>query len=97
MYTESRVGPRKADRVAQPNPRSFAILAVAQAQGLELEIVDASRENAENHARLLKVNPLGQVPVLVTVDGYVLTECIPIALYSEPSPLSTPKPDRKGL
>ncbi|RAK79025.1 glutathione S-transferase family protein [Aspergillus fijiensis CBS 313.89] len=65
-----------------PNPRSTAILAVARAQGIELDIVYADKtENPENYARLLQVNPLGQVPTLVGNDGHVLTECIAIALY----------------
>ena len=66
----------------QPNPRSFAILAIAKGQGLKLDIIYADKlDNAKNYAKLLAVNPLGQVPVFVGADGYVLTECIPIALY----------------
>ena len=66
----------------QPNPRSFAILAIAKAHNLDLDIVYADKGNKENHEKLLELNPLGQVPVFVGADGYVLTECIPIALYS---------------
>ena len=39
-------------------------------------------KNPEGYEQLLKVNPLGQVPTFVGADGYVLTECIPITLYS---------------
>ncbi|KAL8792410.1 MAG: hypothetical protein Q9195_005024 [Heterodermia aff. obscurata] len=65
----------------QPNPRSFAILAIAKGQGLKLDVVYADKGNAKNYEKLLTYNPLGQVPVFVGADGYVLTECIPIALY----------------
>ncbi|MCJ1400482.1 hypothetical protein MMC11_003688 [Xylographa trunciseda] len=65
----------------QPNPRSTAILAIAKAQGLQFDIVYADTDDKENHAKLLQLNPLGQVPVFVGADGHVLTECIPIALY----------------
>lgn len=66
----------------KPNPRSTAIIAIAKAQGLELDIVYADKDSKDNYEKLLAINPLGQVPVFVDVDGYVLTECIPIALYS---------------
>ncbi|KAL9038602.1 MAG: hypothetical protein Q9214_005212, partial [Letrouitia sp. 1 TL-2023] len=64
-----------------PNPRTTAILAVAKAQGVKLDIVIHDRNDKESHSQLLQVNSLGQVPVFVGADGYVLTECIPIALY----------------
>ncbi|RYP10919.1 hypothetical protein DL764_000355 [Monosporascus ibericus] len=64
-----------------PTPRGFAILAVAKANGLELDLVYAEKENKGNFAKLLELNPLGQVPVFVGADGLVLTECIAIALY----------------
>jgi hypothetical protein len=59
----------------------FAILAVAKAHGLELDVVQADKHDGENYEKLLRVNPLGQVPTFVGADGFVLTECIPIALY----------------
>lgn len=46
-----------------------------------MDIVYADPANAENYAKLLEINPLGQVPVFVGKDGYELTECVPIALY----------------
>lgn len=67
----------------QPTPRAFAILAIARANNLELDIIYAEKEHKENYAKLLEYNPLGQVPVFVGADGMVLTECIPIAMYSE--------------
>ncbi|ERF68105.1 hypothetical protein EPUS_06916 [Endocarpon pusillum Z07020] len=65
----------------KPNPRTTAILAIAKAHGLKLDIVYAERENKENYEKLLQINPLGQVPVFVGADGHVMTECIAIALY----------------
>ncbi|KAL8752224.1 MAG: hypothetical protein Q9184_005799 [Pyrenodesmia sp. 2 TL-2023] len=65
----------------EPNPRSTAILAVAKAQGAEFDVIIHDKKNKESHEQLLRVNPLGQVPVFVAANGYVLTECIPIALY----------------
>ncbi|KAI1504048.1 glutathione S-transferase [Biscogniauxia marginata] len=65
----------------KPNPRSTAILAIAKAHGLKLDIIYADRDDKENHEKLLQINPMGRVPVFVGQDGYVLTECIPIALY----------------
>ncbi|KAF2133658.1 glutathione S-transferase, partial [Dothidotthia symphoricarpi CBS 119687] len=65
----------------KPNPRSFAILAVAKSQALDLNVVYLDKENKEDQEKLLLLNPLGQVPVFVAADGFVLTECIAIALY----------------
>jgi GST-like protein len=47
---------------------------------LETEEVDYS-EGSPTRARLLKVNPLGQVPALVLPDGTVLTESLAILHY----------------
>ncbi|OTA56058.1 glutathione S-transferase [Hypoxylon sp. EC38] len=64
------------------NPRTVAILAIAKEQGLKLEVIYADKEkNEENYEKLLHINPLGQVPTFVGSDGYVLTECMAIALY----------------
>ncbi|KAI1839531.1 hypothetical protein JX265_013619 [Neoarthrinium moseri] len=63
----------------QRNPRTTAILAVAKANGLDLEtvVVDTTKPTPE----FLKYNPLSKVPVFVGTDGYVLTESIAIAIY----------------
>lgn len=72
------------------NPRSLAILAVAKANGLPLEVkpITSSKEAPEEY---LKLNPLGKIPTFVGADGYVLTESIAIAIYGEaiPSQLRT--------
>ncbi|KAI1318234.1 glutathione S-transferase [Xylariaceae sp. FL0255] len=64
-----------------PNPRTTAILVLAKAQGLDLNVVYADRADGEGYDELLKINPLGQVPIFVAPDGWVLSECIPITLY----------------
>jgi hypothetical protein len=70
----------------KPSPRSTAILIVAKAHGLHLDVVYADKDDKENYEELLKFNPLGRVPTFVGSDGYVLTECIPITLYSTRTP-----------
>ncbi|KFA71133.1 hypothetical protein S40288_04507 [Stachybotrys chartarum IBT 40288] len=62
-------------------PRAWAILAVAKASGLDLDLVYAETENKDNYAKLLELNPLGQVPVFVGADGLIMKECIPITYH----------------
>jgi hypothetical protein len=64
----------------QLNPRSTAIRAVAKANNLDLEVEEVDTANAS--AEYLKLNPLSKVPTFVGADGYVLFECIAIAIYS---------------
>ncbi|KAH6655058.1 hypothetical protein BKA67DRAFT_224544 [Truncatella angustata] len=61
------------------NPRTTAILAVAKANGLDIETVTVDTTKPE--ADFLKYNPLSKVPVFVGQDGYVLTESIAVAIY----------------
>ncbi|KAI1201022.1 hypothetical protein F5X97DRAFT_291081 [Nemania serpens] len=61
------------------NPRTTAILAVAKANGLELETVEVDAKNPG--PELLKHNKLGKVPTFVGSDGYALTETIAISIY----------------
>jgi len=61
------------------NPRSTAILAVAKANGLDVEFVETDTANPS--AEYLKYNKLSKVPTFVGADGYVLSECIAIAIY----------------
>ncbi|KAK6437831.1 elongation factor EF-1 gamma subunit [Oleoguttula sp. CCFEE 5521] len=62
------------------NPRTTAIAAVAKANGLELE--DVHTEPAKGVSEeYKKLNKLGKVPTFEGSDGYVLTECIAIAIY----------------
>jgi elongation factor 1-gamma len=65
----------------QFNPRSPAILAVAKANNLNIETVTIpSAQEAPDYYR--KLNPLAKVPTFVGSDGFVLSECIAIALHS---------------
>lgn len=64
-----------------PNPRSFAIIAVAKFLSIDLDIVYIERKNKKDQETLHKLNPLGQVPVFVGSDGFLLTECMAILLY----------------
>jgi len=61
------------------NPRSTALKAVAKANSLELELVDTAPPNVD--ANYLLLNHLGKVPTFQGADGYVLSECIAIAIY----------------
>jgi len=57
------------------------IRAVAKANNLDLEFVETTPANGVP-PEYLKINPLGKVPSFVGADGYTLTECIAIAIYS---------------
>lgn len=57
-------------------------MAVAKARGVDLDLVQVDYIG-ETRKKLLNINPLGQIPVFVAPDGFLLTECIPITLYSE--------------
>jgi elongation factor 1-gamma len=62
------------------NPRTTALLAVAKENGLEIEIVHEEPDKGVS-AEYLKLNPLGKVPTFQGDDGFVLSECIAIAVY----------------
>ena len=62
------------------NTRSIPILAVAKANKIDLEIVKVELRNTTPEH--LAINPLGKVPTFEGADGYTLTECIAIAIYS---------------
>jgi elongation factor 1-gamma len=72
---------RKLTSVLQGNPRSPAILAVAKANNVELEVVETQPAKGLS-AEYLKLNKLGKVPTFVGADGYTLHEAIAIAIYS---------------
>jgi elongation factor 1-gamma len=54
---------------------------VAKANKLNLEIVE-TQTGAQAPADYLKYNKLGKIPTFVDSNGYVLSECIAIAIYS---------------
>ncbi|KAK5128791.1 hypothetical protein LTR85_000124 [Meristemomyces frigidus] len=62
------------------NPRTTAILAVAKANGLELESVhtEPAKGVSDDYRKL---NKLGKVPTFEGADGYILSECMAIAIY----------------
>ncbi|KAK4175367.1 glutathione S-transferase [Triangularia setosa] len=62
------------------NPRSTAILAVAKASSLPLDLVTitSSQEAPEEY---LKLNSLGKIPTFAGANGFILSECIAIAIY----------------
>jgi len=62
------------------NPRTTALLAVAKANSLNLDIVHTEPAKGVD-TEYLKLNKLGKVPTFEGADGYVLTECIAIAIY----------------
>ncbi|EON62153.1 elongation factor EF-1 gamma subunit [Coniosporium apollinis CBS 100218] len=62
------------------NPRSTAIRAVAKANDLDLEIVHTEPAKGVS-TDYLKLNKLGKVPTFEGKDGFILTECIAIAVY----------------
>lgn len=70
--------------VLQKNPRTTAILAVAKANGLDLESVFVDTTNPT--PEYLKLNKLGKVPTFEGTDGYVLSECMAIAIYRKNNP-----------
>jgi elongation factor 1-gamma len=53
---------------------------VAKANKLDLEIVQ-TQTGSNAPAEYLKYNKLGLIPTFVGSDGYVLSECIAIAIY----------------
>ncbi|KAH8772821.1 hypothetical protein F5883DRAFT_549605 [Diaporthe sp. PMI_573] len=61
------------------NPRSTAIRAVAKANDLQLDIVEV--DTTKPTPEYLKLNKLGKVPTFEGEDGYVLYECVAIAIY----------------
>ncbi|KFY07012.1 hypothetical protein V492_07522 [Pseudogymnoascus sp. VKM F-4246] len=65
---------------SEGNPRSTAIKAVALANNIELEIVNEDPKVGVS-AEYLQTNPLGKIPTFVGADGFVLSECIAIAIY----------------
>ncbi|KAL6237507.1 hypothetical protein BDW75DRAFT_228692 [Aspergillus navahoensis] len=62
------------------NPRSLAILAVARANNLTLDVKTVPSSQGAS-AEYRQLNPLGKIPTFVGADGYILTESVAIALY----------------
>ncbi|KAI9752174.1 MAG: hypothetical protein M4579_005726 [Chaenotheca gracillima] len=62
------------------NPRTTAIRAVAKANNLDIEIIEQNPASGVSKD-YLELNPLGKIPAFQGSDGYILTECIAIAIY----------------
>lgn len=56
------------------------MLAVAKANGLDLDVVNIDFSNITEEHRA--ANKQGKVPTFIGSDGFVLTECIALAIYS---------------
>ncbi|KAK3069523.1 hypothetical protein LTS18_000302, partial [Coniosporium uncinatum] len=67
--------------MAEGNPRSVVLQSVAKANGLELEIESFDLAAGGTPEEYKKINKLGKIPTFVGNDGYVLSECIAIAIY----------------
>jgi len=61
------------------NPRATAIKAVAKANNLELNIVEAPQGSPS--IEHLKAHGLGKIPAFLGEDGFALSECIAVAIY----------------
>ncbi|KAF5659953.1 elongation factor 1-gamma [Fusarium heterosporum] len=61
------------------NCRSTAIRAVAKANDIELNIVEAEKGNPT--VEHLKANGLGKIPAFIGEDGFALSEAIAVAIY----------------
>jgi hypothetical protein len=75
--------------VQQGNPRTTSLLAVAKENGLDIEFVNTEPAKGVS-AEYLKLNKLGKVPTFEGADGFVLSECIAIAVYRTFTPRITP-------
>ena len=69
----------------------MGILAVAKDNKIDLEIVETTTPCSSSDYK--KLNKLGKVPTFEGSDGYILTECIAIAIYS----MSMPSPRQSRL
>nr|POF24089.1 elongation factor 1-gamma 1 [Quercus suber] len=78
------------------NPRTLAILAVAKANNLNIELVETIPGNGLSED-YLKLNKLGRIPTFEGADGYTLTECIAIAVYTYRHPLVTSQNEKTTL
>jgi hypothetical protein len=65
----------------QDNPRTTACRVVAKANNLDLELAETAP--ASGNASYKAISPLDKIPAFVGANGFVLTECIAIAVYRE--------------
>ncbi|KAF8427275.1 elongation factor EF-1 gamma subunit [Tirmania nivea] len=65
----------------ETNPRTIPLRVVAKVNNLEIDFVGVDFPVS---AEYLKINPVGKIPAFVGSNGFVLTECIAIAIYFIP-------------
>ncbi|KAI5806573.1 elongation factor EF-1 gamma subunit [Peziza echinospora] len=61
------------------NPRTTSLFIIAKENGLDVELVPTTPGQVSEEYK--KLNPLGKIPTFVGANGFVLTECIAIAIY----------------
>ena len=64
-----------------PNSGGFSVQAVLEAAGAPYRLVKVPSNGKPRSAEFLKLNPMGQVPVLELPDGTVMTESAAIILH----------------
>lgn len=87
LHTAPQLKRTSSDAGQQGNPRTTSLLAVAKENGLDIEFVDTEPAKGVS-ADYLKLNKLGKVPTFEGADGFVLSECIAIAVYCKCPALS---------
>ena len=65
---------------SQDNTRTKALLAVAKENKLDVELVETTPPE-NDPTGYLKLNPLNKIPTFEGANGFILTECIAIAIY----------------
>lgn len=67
-----------------PGPNSYRVRIFMAEKGIELPLVELDYAKREHKSpEFLKLNSLGQVPVLVLDDGTIITESVAICRYLE--------------
>lgn len=67
---------------SNPNSRGARVTAMMAQLGIDFEIVNVDFRAGETRTpEFLKMNPLGQVPVLMLDDGRTITESLAICMY----------------
>lgn len=67
----------------QENPRTKSLLIVAKANNLKIDLIDTRPHEKPVSDDYRKLNKLGRIPTFEGSDGYILSECIAIAIYRE--------------
>ena len=81
---------------SQDNTRTKALLAVAKENKLDVELIETNPpENVPTD--YLKLNPLNKIPTFEGANGFILTECIAIAIYCKSSTYLSPMTPPRAL